>query len=296
LTENKDNSKTLFPRRVFAVSDFEFSNGTLKFFNTQGLIRRKIVLVRAIPVSEISSVESYWNELSITWNNVTNIFFKKNSYESFTDLRDQIRVMLEEYRIALQQKESVANKEKEIIAIIKSILPVVDMCFNFLMGLHDTKIDWKHAAESCNGIGQNLQLTSRTLPTLTLDFVKISTAVAIQSQQEMANESLNLLKSIYHYFICLAQDDEIANIHPNWVNPIIDSYYTLNDIFLGKIVGDKENLAGNNFLIDTLTNIDMKGFKINMEELKVRIDRFDVEADKQSAVKNARDLFKSQLS
>jgi len=298
LTENKDDSETLLPRRVFAVSDFEVSNGTLKFFNTRGFIRKKIVVVREIPVSEISTVESYWNELSITWNDVTNIFFKKNSYESFNDLRDKLRAMLEEHRITLQQNERFAIRKMEVIVIIKAIVPVVDLCFDMLMGLHDKKIDWKRETESCISLGQNLQLTNQTLPPLTLDFIKIDNAVTIQSPQEVANELLNLLKLIHQYFSGLAQEDDMLDMHPNWQDTIIviDSYYTINDIFLGKVVGDKESLKENQFLIDTLASIVVTNFKVNIEELKVSIDRFDVEADKQSVVEDTRDLFKSQLS
>ena len=112
VTEANENPESLLQKKVIAVSRFEILNGVLKFFNAKGLVRKKIAVVRSIPVNEISAIESYRDELSITWNGVTNIFFKKNSFESFSDLRDKIRAMIDESQIALQRNSKRYFKTK----------------------------------------------------------------------------------------------------------------------------------------------------------------------------------------
>ena len=299
MTETNENSESLLPRSVIAVSDFEILNGVLKFFNVKGLIRKKIVAVRSIPVNEISSVESYRNELSITWNGFTNIFFKKNSFESFTELRDKLRGMIKEYKITLEKNAKPGQRKNELTATIKAIVPVVDTCFDILMSLNQKIPNWKHIAQFCSNLGQNLSINNQFLPSLALDFSRIPLEVELQSAQNVANEVRTFLKFIHEYFAALNVKDDLADMHRNLQDTVtlVSSYYALNDIFFGKVVGEKDNKTENLYLEDSLLYLsESTNFKVNVEEIKVSINRFDVEDDKDTVVGDTREIFKAQLS
>jgi hypothetical protein len=295
----KENPESLLPRRVFAVSDFVVSNGVLKFFNVKGLLRKKIVVVREIPINEISHVESYWNELSITWNGVTNIFFKKNSFESFSDLRGKIRALLEENQTAIQKRQNADVRRTELVALISGVAPVVDICFDVLMLLHEKRAGWPKINQISVNMLQDLTLTGQTLPPLSLDFSSFSHAIATKKPEVVSTEAYSLLWAIHDYFFGLKPDDNEDDGHPDFHIAIamIDSYYALNDIFLGKIVKDKDNEIENRFLEESLKGLAEETiFRVNTEALKAGFARFDVESNKDSLVADTRTIFKSQLS
>ena len=282
------------------MSNFEISNGVLKFFNAKGLIRKKIAEVRSIPVNEISAVESYRDELSITWNGVTNIFFKKNSFECFTDLRDKIRAMMDENQIALQRNSRATSRQNELLAMISGMLSIVDVCFDTLMFLHEKRVNWSLINQLCTGLPQNLSLNMETLPPLSLDLSRLNRATKIELPEEVTKEAYALLRIIREYFCSLkpAIENEIVVDHLDVDSSIslIDSYLALNDIFLGKTVGDNNNKEERDFLEGLLTGLSVgMVFKVNIEELKVAIDSFDLENNRTSAVNHSREIFKEKI-
>jgi len=296
---NEELKESLYPRRIFAICDYELSKSVLKFFNTKGVLKKRLVLVREIPVGEIDSVESYWNELSVTWNGVTNIFFKKNSYESFSTLRDKINVLLEEHKKSLQKEENFVKIKSDIILNLDSTLPVVDRVFDILFFLRRKRIDWNQINNCCINLGQALNLTPQTLPSLALDFSKLSSAVTIQSANGVVDEVFRLLKTIYEYFNGLPIDDFLSDVHINIKDTIVivNSYFILNDILLGKIVGQKDNLREIRFFENLLKNLDDEAnYKVKIDELKISIDSVNLEGDLEAFVDNVRTTFKEPLS
>ena len=81
------------------------------------------------------------------------------------------------------------------------------------------------------------------MPPLNLDFLKISSAINSQNLQKTSKEAYNILKTIFEYFNGLSVDDDFKESVPNFqsAKTIILAYYALNDLLLGKLVGDKEN-------------------------------------------------------
>ncbi len=297
--ESKVNQKVLLPKRVFTVTDFELSNGTLKLYNLKGLFKKKCELVKEIPVQTINVVESQGNALTITRNGAIDVFSKKNSLEAFGELGDKLRALLEEYQIDQQKNEKLEKIKVQYLAVIKSILPVIDACFNILNNLHEKRVDWSNITKYCDSLGKNLNITNQTLPPLSLNFSKVADAVTLQSPLNTANEVHSLLRSVSTYFSSLAIDEDLADRHPNSDDLVVlvDSYLTLNDVFFGKIVGDKDNKNEYLFLENSLASLsETTNFKVNVNELKVNIDKFDSATNKQSAVEDARDLFKASLS
>ena len=133
-----------FSRRIFAISEYELSNDTLKFFDEKGLLKKQLVLIRQIPVYEITSIESYWNELSVTWNGITNLFFMKNSFESFSKLRDQIKDLLDQQRKDLEFKGKADERRADLTSVMEASIGVVDISFDMLMGLREKRVNWKN--------------------------------------------------------------------------------------------------------------------------------------------------------
>ena len=85
--------KAIFLRKLILVTEYQLSDNTIKFFDAKGLLKKRLVLIKEIPINEITCVESFGNELSITSNGVTNLFYMKYDSQSVTELREKIRRM-----------------------------------------------------------------------------------------------------------------------------------------------------------------------------------------------------------
>ena len=86
--------KDIFLRRIIVVTEYQFSDNAIKFFVMAGFLKNQLVLVKQIPIKEIKSVESFGNELSITSNGITEIFYMKFDSKTVTELREKILSML----------------------------------------------------------------------------------------------------------------------------------------------------------------------------------------------------------
>jgi hypothetical protein len=295
----KDNPESLLPRRIIAVTDYEITNEVLKFFDAKGLIRKKLVVVREIPVHEIDTIDSYWNELSISWNGVTNIFFKKNSYQSFSELRDKILSLNQEYKKNLANNKKYEAIKKELIVVTNAFVPVIDVCFDMLKGLQENRVDWKQENEYSNSIGKNLIIANNSIPPITLDFTEVAKATSLKSPTKVANECYKLLRSTYEYFQSLKVDDDLVNKHPNVRDAfnLIELYYCINDVFLGKAIKDEDNSEEFEY-IEKLTqklSADIN-FKVEIEPLMMMFNKFDTGMEREKIVKDARELVKNQLT
>jgi uncharacterized membrane protein len=85
--------KSLFLRKVITITEFEVTNNILRFFDEQGLMKRRRVVVKEISLAEITNIDSRGCELSVTSGGVANIFIMRRA-ESITDLRDRVRGMI----------------------------------------------------------------------------------------------------------------------------------------------------------------------------------------------------------
>ncbi|MCW4003167.1 MAG: DUF1616 domain-containing protein [Candidatus Bathyarchaeota archaeon] len=85
--------KALFLKRVIAVTEYELADNILRFFATQGFVKKRRVIVKEILVAGITAIDSHDNELSVTHNGVTNIFLMSNA-KSCSSLRDKMRDMI----------------------------------------------------------------------------------------------------------------------------------------------------------------------------------------------------------
>lgn len=286
-------------QKVIPIAKAEIIEGTVKFFVAKGLIKKRWVAIKEIPVFEITNVENFGNELNVTWNGVTDIFSMKKKDESFSKLRDQINGMLEEHTKSLENEGKATLRRNELLGIINTSIGFIDLSFDILIGLQEKRINWEQLEGYSKDFGENLSFTGQTMPPLNLDFSKVSSAIKRQVAKETSKDAYNILKAIYGYFNGLSPDDDLKDCRPNFQNvkALILAYYTLNDLLLGKVVEDKENKEENSQLEMVLQNLaNETNFKVNIDELMDSIDRTSLESGRESVIEKSRGIFKEQLS
>lgn len=287
------------------VAKVEVSDSTVKFFVAKGLGKKQWIVVKEIPVYEITHIENFGNQLSVTWKGVTDAFFTKEKTDLFGKLVGQVNGMLADH--LEDQRKSKENNEKEekaslrrneLLGVINTSVGIIDHSFDVLIGLQAKRINWQRIEGYSNDFGKNLSFMGQTMPPLNLDFSKISSAIKSQIPKEASNEAYSFLKAAYGYFHGLSVDDEFKENHPNFqdAKAVISAYFMLNDLLLGKVVGDKENKEEISQLESVLQNLAAEtNFKVNIDELKSTINKIDVDSNRESVIERSREIFKEQL-
>jgi hypothetical protein len=85
--------KAIFLKRLIVVTEYQLTDNAVKFFDVEGLLKKRLILIKQIPINEITSLESFGNELSITSNGVTNLFLMKYNSQTVSELCKKIRSM-----------------------------------------------------------------------------------------------------------------------------------------------------------------------------------------------------------
>jgi hypothetical protein len=189
-------------------------------------------------------------------------------------------------------------RKNELLVVLNASIDIVDLMFDILVGLQKKRVNWQLLEDCTKGFGADLSFTGQTMPSLNLNLQKISSLIKRQLPKETSKEAYMVLKIINEYFESLNLNDEIKESVPNFLEAkaIILSYYTLNDLLLGKVVGDKENKKEINQLVSVLQILtNNTEFKVNIEKLKNSIDEVVPESNLESEIDNCREIFKEQL-
>jgi hypothetical protein len=281
-----------------AVAKYELSENAVKFFAAKGFPKKQWVLIKEIPLQEITNVESFGNELSLTWNGVVYEFALKKP-ESFSALRDQIVGILEDQPHETVDNSEVTNPRKsDLTRVINGSIDIVDSSFDILMGLHGKRVNWTRLEKCADRLGNNWSFTGQTLAPLNLDFTGVSAAIKKQVPKETSKEAYNILKLIYEYFNGLKPSDDLKESILNFENAkdAMLAYYTLNDVLFGKVVGDLDNVKESASLESVLLRLaDGSNVKVSFGDLKVSVDRLGVGVDGEMVIGDARAIFKEQL-
>jgi hypothetical protein len=274
------------------ITKYEISDNKINFFDAKGLLKKRWVLIKEIPIQEITSIENFGNKLKITWNEEGYTFVSKKNSELLTSLFDQIQSLLKERQKKLEKNEKPSLRKNDL----SKVMGVIDLSFDILIGLNRKTIDWVHlegyAAELLNSFRLNEEAS------LNLDFVNVSAAIKNKIVEETSKEAYGILKSIYEYFDGLKPDvdQEVNNVNIPNVKNLILAYYMLNDILFGKIVSevdnDKESLALETVILKLANEANVK---VNIKDLKSGISRLGVEADQAEICKDIRAKFKENL-
>jgi hypothetical protein len=206
--------------------------------------------------------------------------------------------MFEEKSKSIWGDEQIAQRRTELLEVVKASIGLIELSFDILIGLQEKRINWVRLEEYSDVFGLNLNFTLQTMPPLNLGIQKISSAINSQDPQKTSTEAYNILKTVFEYFNVLNVEDDNKESVPNFqsAKAIILAYYILNDLLLGKLVGDKENKKESHQLesdLELLTN--STSFKVNIEELRVNIEKVTPENDLESVIDNIRGIFKEQL-
>ena len=170
----------------------------------------------------------------------------------------------------------VVLKSKELVNVIYDSMGLVDLSFDILVGLQKKRINWRLLEDYSKALGENSGFISQLMPSLKLDFSKIASAIKSNIPKETSETTYSLLKVIYSYFDTLRLDENTKEISPNLpsTKSIILSYFTLNDILLGRVIGEKDNKKETLQLESVLQILaNTTEFRVNIEELKVSIDK-----------------------
>jgi hypothetical protein len=282
-------------QKRLAVDKYELTEGAVKFFVAKGFPKKKWVILKEMPLKEITGVENSGNDLTVTWNGADYSFVLRKKSESFVSLRDQIQGLLKTQTKSVADTEKANGRKSDLAAAINASIGVVDVSFDVLMGLHEKRVNWVRLEGLVDGLGYGLKVDGLTVAPLNLDFANLSAAVKGQVPKETSKEAYAILKMIYMFFDGLKPDDDQKTDFQNAKDAIL-AYYTLNDLLFGKVIGDrdgeKESLALEGFLAGLVYESNGKD---SFEELKAGLDRFVGQVEDGVVVGDVRSIFRAQL-
>ncbi len=280
------------------IEKYEVTSETLKFYVEKGLFRKRFVVVKEIPVYEISGIESLGNELSVTWKGATDWFVLKKNSASLCELREQIQSLLDEHQKNLEAQAKEAKRKSDLTGLLNFSVGIVDSSFDMLMGLQFKPVNWEKLDIYANSLIDKTGFAGQTLAPLTLDFSKVAEAIRSEVSENASKEIFEVLKTVYVYFEELQLEDNVEQVHPNFkdAKEVILACFTLNDIWLGKIAGEKDNQKESQVLEGALQSLaDGTSFNVNFETLKAGFDKMVPDAQLESTIEDNREIFLGQL-
>jgi hypothetical protein len=209
-------------------------------------------------------------------------------------------------RIFKQQQEKFiedvtrsTSRRIELLRIITDSMRIVDLLFNILIGLQKKRVNWQQLEDYCKDFEENYSFVGTSMPSVNLSFKKISESLRNKISKETSEEAFLLLKDIYNYFDTLNLEVDIKDGVPNFLSAkaIILSYFTLNDLLLGKVVGEKVNRKETHQLEKVLQTLNNNtDFKVDIYGLKTIIDRLIPEPEMENVIDTSREIFRQQLN
>jgi hypothetical protein len=279
------------------ITKTEISENTLRLLVAKGFVKKKWVPIREIPVYEIEGIETFGDELTVTWNGAAEAFFMKKNAGALGRLRDDVNLMIEEHKKSVAYEEKAALRKSDLLSVINASVGIVDLSFDVLVGLQTKRIKWHELETTAGKFGANLSFTGQTVAPLNLDFTKISLAIQNQTPKEASAEIYAILKAIYEYFQNLNMDDDLKENYPNFENAqaVIFAYYTLNDLLLGKILG-KENEKENSQFEAALQKLSVESsVKVDFAAVKECMGKIGVE-DSGDVFEDCRGILREQMA
>jgi hypothetical protein len=280
------------------VEKYEISDNTLKFSVMKGFYKKQWVAIKEIPVYEIVGIESLGNELSVTWRGATDWFVLQKKGASFNGLSEQIKSLLDEHQETLEAQAKAAKRKADVTALLNFSVGIVDSSFDMLMGFQVKPVNWEKLDIYTDSLLEKTGFAAQTLAPLTLDFSKVADAVKSQVPETASKEIFDVLKEVYVYFEELNLEDDVEQAHPNFkdAKAVILACFTLNDVWLGKIVGEKDSQKESQVLEGALQSLaNDTSFKVNFEALKAGFDKIGLDAELEGTIEDTREIFLGQL-
>jgi hypothetical protein len=198
----------------------------------------------------------------------------------------------------IEDNEKILLRKNELLEVMNASIGIVDLSFDILIGLQKKRINWQLLESYSEDLGEHFSFVGQSIPSLNLNFLEIFSAIRSQVPKKTSEETHNILKVIYGYFDSLNPDDDLKESVPNFLSAkaIILSYYTLNDLLLGKVVEDKENKK-ENYQLESVLQIlaNNTDFIVNVDELKDSLYKVLPGPDLENMIDASREIFKEQL-
>ena len=274
----------------------EFIDNTLRFHWEKGYIRKQKKIVREIPITDIESMNRTENEFSVSWKGVTDLFIIEES-ELAGSIFEIIPQISREQKRMYEEKELAKQTRNKLIKTLSVAMETLDSLFDILVSLHGW-IDWPHLEYLLNRSEEKARNFDPNVDLIHLDFAKLRLVIKAHLLEETSKETYGILKYLHDYFNRLTTENKfLRQLHPNFhdTKTTILAYYLLNDIMLGKMVGDvvEKEIKTLVTMLETLSSIT--GSKINIETIKNSIDQVDFDNEKEKAIKEIRMVFRDQL-
>jgi hypothetical protein len=274
----------------------ELVDNTIKFRSDKGYLRNRKEIIKEIPVTDVESIKQAGSELSLTWKGGTDIFVIEEPALA-EKISEKTNLHLEEQKRVLQNRKIM---QVEITKTLSGALEIVDSLFDVLRSLQK-RIDWTQIESYSNRSEEAAKrLINQTIGSVNLDFSKLLLAVEKHLPKETSKETYDLLRTLYEYFCSLTSKNKLPEeIHPNYkeAKATILAYYTLNDIILSIIVGDKDAQREIDELIMLLEALPkVPDLKIKTSDIKDIINKLSTEKEKEAFIEESRMLFRQFLS
>jgi hypothetical protein len=277
----------------------EFIDDTIKFYIEKGRFRKRNELFREIPMANIEGMNRVGNELSVTWNGTTDTFILEETKFAGT-IFEKIPEIIREQRGISEDEEVAKQKSNQIGKIVSIAMEIADSLFDILRSLHGW-VDWSNIQIFSKRFEESVgALNDEEMGKIELDSKKLLLSIEDRLPEEISREAYDLLSVLHAYFSGLVSENGSFNeIHPNYsdARTAIQAYYLLNDIGLGTIVGDDDEIGEeHDELAITLENLSKAtGLKINIEPIKDVITKLGSKKGKESTIEKSRVVFRRQL-
>lgn len=283
--------------KSIAVGKIEVADGKVKFYVAKGMGKKHWVTVKEIDVEEIERIEAQGNSLSITRKGGTDDFFTKDNPDAFTKLNQEVNMGLETKKQISEVSRRAALRRTELLAVLNSSLGWVDASFDVLMALQKKRVNWLNMEAGVVGFGAPIDFKAQTLAPLDIDFSKVNSAIKRQSSKDSSKEAFSVLKTVYGYFDGLNASGEMADAKPSLESSrtLILAYFVLNDLLLGKLVGDSDNRKENAEFDRVLGKLTELGFNVDFEKLRSTVGGLEVEGNFAAVVDKCRGDFQEQV-
>ena len=257
----------------------EISNDALKFYIEVGRFRKQRKIAREIPFAEISSFEKLGNDLNVVWKDATNVFALEEARQAevFCEKISQAlaeRKKIEEVKVA--QDKEVRNHEERSL----NFMEAAESLFMLLRNLNG-RVDWKSVESSYIRFEENTVKFLETSNSLNIELKPLHTAVQERRSRETAEKAFVALKTLYEHYnkLALAVNVEDKNgQRQRDTKMIVHGFYVLNDIALGKVVGDSQMSQEYADLLKTLDELaKLPGWRIDTSSIKEFLEKPSVE-------------------
>jgi len=280
-----------------AVDKVEVADSKVKFFAAKGIGKKRWIVIKEIAFDDITSIDEQDSKLAVTWRDGVEVFFTKNNPDEFSKAIEEISKVLAERRQTSEVVDKATLRRNELMTVVNTSLEWVNGAFDVLMGLQEKHVNWPRLETAAASLLTPLEFSGQTLPLFSLDFAKVSAAIKKEASKDTSKEAFDVLKAVNNFFGGFTADSEVVDAKPTLesAKTVMCAYFVLNDLLLGKLVGDVENAKENSEFDRVLHKMCEGNFNVNIEELLAQLAKMDARGDWMAAVEECRRLFLEQV-